>query len=184
GQFKLFARVLRDGGYVGAVIDHADPSATPPRPDVRRMAQPLPGVVGVFSASNFPLAFSVAGGDTASALAAGCPVVVKAHPSHPRTSELSAEVIRSALPDAALLGLVHGMDAGRHLVQHPVVSAVGFTGSIPGGKAIQKLIAEREEPIPFYGELGSVNPVVVLPSALKGDVKALAAGYAASLSLG
>src|SRR5690606_32561098 len=101
GQFKLFARVLRDGGYVGAVIDHADPSATPPRPDVRRMAQPLPGVVGVFSASNFPLAFSVAGGDTASALAAGCPVVVKAHPSHPRTSELSAEVIRSALPDAA-----------------------------------------------------------------------------------
>ncbi|GAA5054038.1 NADP-dependent aldehyde dehydrogenase [Thermocatellispora tengchongensis] len=184
GQFKLFAKVLRDGAYAGAVIDHARPDATPPAPDVRRMNHPLPGVVGVFAASNFPFAFSVAGGDTASALAAGTPVVVKAHPAHPRTSELSASVIRSALPDPALLGVVHGMDAGRFLVQHPLVSAVGFTGSIPGGKAIQKLIDERDTPIPFYGELGSVNPVVVLPSALKGDVAALAKAYAASLTLG
>ncbi|MDF5754014.1 aldehyde dehydrogenase (NADP(+)) [Spongiactinospora sp. TRM90649] len=184
GQFRLFAEVLRDGGYAGVVVDHADPGATPPRPDVRLMNHPLPGVVGVFAASNFPFAFSVAGGDTASALAAGCPVVVKAHPAHPRTSVLSASVIRSALPDAALLGLVQGLEAGRPLVQHPLVSAVGFTGSIPGGKAIQAMIHERPDPIPFYGELGSVNPVVVLPSALKNDVTALAAGFAGSLTQG
>lgn len=184
GQFRLFAAVLRDGGHAGAVIDHADPSATPPRPDVRRLKQPLPGVVGVFAAGNFPFAFSVAGGDTASALAAGCPVVVKAHPGHPRTSELSAAVIREALPDPALLGLVHGLEAGGSLVRHPLVAAVGFTGSVAGGTAIQRLIAEREQPIPFYGEQGSVNPVVVLPSAVKDDPAPLAAGYAASLTLG
>ncbi|MFE3449260.1 aldehyde dehydrogenase (NADP(+)) [Nonomuraea sp. NPDC059194] len=173
GQFRLFADVLRDGGHLEAVIST--------QPDVRRMNQPLPGVVGVFSASNFPFAFSVAGGDTASALAAGCPVVVKAHPAHPLTSELSAKVIRSALPDPALLGLVHGLSAGKRLVQHPHVVAVGFTGSIPGGKAIQALIDERPDPIPFYGELGSVNPVVVLPSAAR---EGLADGFAASLTLG
>ncbi|WP_431898622.1 aldehyde dehydrogenase (NADP(+)) [Nonomuraea sp. bgisy101] len=173
GQFRLFADVLRDGGYLEAIISV--------QADVRRMNRPLHGVVGVFSASNFPFAFSVAGGDTASALAAGCPVVVKAHPAHPLTSELSAEIIRSALPDPALLGLVHGLSAGKRLVQHPDVVAVGFTGSIPGGKAIQALIDEREEPIPFYGELGSVNPVVVLPSAAR---EGLADGFAASLTLG
>ncbi|MEV4066912.1 aldehyde dehydrogenase (NADP(+)) [Nonomuraea dietziae] len=172
-QFRLFAEVLRDGGHLEAVISR--------QADVRRMNHPLPGVVGVFSASNFPFAFSVAGGDTASALAAGCPVVVKAHPAHPLTSELSAGVIRSALPDPALLGLVHGLAAGKRLVQHPDVVAVGFTGSIPGGKAIQALIDERPEPIPFYGELGSVNPVVVLPSAAR---EGLASGFAASLTLG
>ncbi|GAA2357367.1 aldehyde dehydrogenase (NADP(+)) [Nonomuraea africana] len=172
-QFRLFAEVLRDGGHLEAVISR--------QADVRRMNQPLPGVVGVFSASNFPFAFSVAGGDTASALAAGCPVVVKAHPAHPLTSELSARVIRSALPDPALLGLVHGLAAGKRLVQHPRVVAVGFTGSIPGGKAIQALIDERPDPIPFFGELGSVNPVVVLPSAARDG---LAAGFAASLTLG
>ena len=179
GQFRLFAQVLRDGGYVEAVIDHA--TAQPPVPDLRRMNHPLPGVAGVFAASNFPFAFSVAGGDTASALAAGCPVVVKAHDGHPRTSELSAEIIRGALPDPALLGLVRGLEAGRRLAQHPAVVAVGFTGSIPGGKAVQALIAERPDPIPFYGELGSVNPVVVLPSASR---EGLAQGFAASLTLG
>jgi NADP-dependent aldehyde dehydrogenase len=179
GQFRLFARVLRDGGHLEAVIDHA--TAQPPVPDLRKMNHPLPGVVGVFAAGNFPFAFSVAGGDTASALAAGCAVVVKAHDGHPRTSELSAQIIRGALPDPALLGLVRGLEAGKQLAQHPGVVAVGFTGSIPGGQAIQALIGERPDPIPFYGELGSVNPVVVLPSASR---EGLAAGFAASLTLG
>ncbi|MEV0590962.1 aldehyde dehydrogenase (NADP(+)) [Nonomuraea cavernae] len=181
GQFRLFAQVVRDGGYLDAVIDHADPSATPPRPDVRRMKHPLPGVVAVFAASNFPFAFSVAGGDTASALAAGCPVVVKAHPGHPNTSERVAKIVRNALPYPDLLGLVQGMQAGAELVRHSEVVAAGFTGSVAGGKAIQALIDEREVPIPFFGELGSVNPVVVLPSASMADV---ASGFAASLTLG
>ncbi|MEU4228200.1 aldehyde dehydrogenase (NADP(+)) [Nonomuraea sp. NPDC026600] len=181
GQFRLFAQVLRDGGYVDAIIDHADPSATPPRPDVRRMKQPLAGVVAVFAASNFPFAFSVAGGDTASALAAGCAVVVKAHPGHPNTSEQVARIVRKALPYPDLLGLVQGMQAGADLVQHPSVVAAGFTGSVAGGKAIQGLIDEREVPIPFFGELGSVNPVVVLPSA---PVAEVATGFAASLTMG
>lgn len=181
GQFRLFAQVIRDGGYLDAIIDHADASLTPPRPDVRRMKRPLPGVVAVFAASNFPFAFSVAGGDTASALAAGCPVVVKAHPGHPNTSELVARIVREALPSPALLGLVQGMQAGIELVQHPAVVAAGFTGSVAGGKAIQALIDQRETPIPFFGELGSVNPVVVLPSARTGEV---AAGFAGSLTLG
>ncbi|MEU6781005.1 aldehyde dehydrogenase (NADP(+)) [Nonomuraea angiospora] len=181
GQFRLFAQVLRDGGYVEAIIDHADASLAPPRPDVRRMKHALPGVVAVFAASNFPFAFSVAGGDTASALAAGCPVVVKAHPGHPNTSERVAKIVRGALPYPDLLGLVQGMQAGIDLVQHPGVVAAGFTGSVAGGKAIQRLIDEREVPIPFYGELGSVNPVVVLPSAPAKDV---AAGFAGSLTLG
>ncbi|MBT2235746.1 aldehyde dehydrogenase (NADP(+)) [Nonomuraea sp. NEAU-A123] len=181
GQFRLFAQVLRDGGYVDAIIDHADPSAAPPRPDVRRMKQPLAGVVAVFAASNFPFAFSVAGGDTASALAAGCAVVVKAHPGHPNTSEQVARIVRKALPYPDLLGLVQGMQAGADLVQHPSVVAAGFTGSVAGGKAIQGLIDDREAPIPFFGELGSVNPVVVLPSA---PVAEVATGFAASLTMG
>lgn len=184
GQFRLFAAVLRDGGYVDAVIDHADPDATPPRPDVRRMNEPLPGVVAVFAAGNFPFAFSVAGGDTASALAAGCPVVVKAHPGHPLTSIRTAQIVRSALPEAELLGLIHGVPAGAHLVQHPDVEACGFTGSVAGGRAIAQLIAERDRPIPFFGEQGSVNPVVVLPSAVVGGAQEVAAGFAGSLTLG
>lgn len=181
GQFRLFAQVIRDGGYLEAIVDHADPASKPPRPDVRRMKQPLAGVVAVFAASNFPFAFSVAGGDTASALAAGCPVVVKAHPGHPRTSERVAQIVRLALPYPDLLGLVQGMRAGADLVQHPRVVAAGFTGSVAGGKAIQGLIDEREVPIPFFGELGSVNPVVVLPSAPK---DAVASGFATSLTMG
>jgi NADP-dependent aldehyde dehydrogenase len=179
-QFRLFSGVLRDGGHVEAVIDHADPEATPLRPDLRRMNHPI-GVVAVFSASNFPFAFSVAGGDTVSALAAGCPVVVKAHEGHPRTSDLTAAVVRLALPDPDLLGLVHGFEAGAPLVRHPLVTAVGFTGSQAGGRAVQALINDRPDPIPFYGELGSVNPVVVLPSA---DPSTVASGFAASLTLG
>ncbi|WP_049575434.1 aldehyde dehydrogenase (NADP(+)) [Nonomuraea sp. SBT364] len=181
GQFRMFAQVIRDGGYLEAIVDHADGSVTPPKPDVRRMKQPLAGVVAVFAASNFPFAFSVAGGDTASALAAGCPVVVKAHPGHPGTSARVARIVRDALPYPDLLGLVQGMQAGVDLVQHPAVVAAGFTGSIAGGKAIQGLIDQRETPIPFFGELGSVNPVVVLPSAPKAEV---ASGFAASLTLG
>ncbi|TDD30548.1 aldehyde dehydrogenase (NADP(+)) [Nonomuraea terrae] len=181
GQFRLFAEVIRDGGYLEAIIDHADASLAPPRPDVRRMKRPLQGVVAVFAASNFPFAFSVAGGDTASALAAGCPVVVKAHPGHPNTSERVARIVQEALPYPELLGLVQGMQAGADLVQHPAVVAAGFTGSVAGGKAIQKLIDDREVPIPFFGELGSVNPVVVLPSA---PVKEIASGFAGSLTLG
>jgi acyl-CoA reductase-like NAD-dependent aldehyde dehydrogenase len=181
GQFRLFAKVIRDGGYLDAIIDHADPSLAPPQPDVRRIKQPLAGVVAVFAASNFPFAFSVAGGDTASALAAGCAVVVKAHPGHPNTSAQVAKIVRNALPYPDLLGLVQGMQAGADLVQHPGVVAAGFTGSVAGGKAIQKLIDDREVPIPFFGELGSVNPVVVLPSASASDV---AAGFATSLTLG
>ena len=181
GQFRLFAKVIRDGGYLDAIIDHADPSLAPPQPDVRRIKQPLAGVVAVFAASNFPFAFSVAGGDTASALAAGCAVVVKAHPGHPNTSAQVAKIVRNALPYPDLLGLVQGMQAGADLVQHPGVVAAGFTGSVAGGKAIQKLIDDREVPIPFFGELGSVNPVVVLPSASVSDV---AAGFATSLTLG
>lgn len=177
GQFRFFAQVIRDGGYLDAIIDHAEP----PRPDVRRVKQPLPGVVAVFAASNFPFAFSVAGGDTASALAAGCPVVVKAHPGHPGTSERVAKLVRDALPYPDLLGLVHGLDAGADLVRHPAVVAAGFTGSVAGGKAIQRLIDEREVPIPFFGELGSVNPVVVLPSA---SAQQVATGFAASLTQG
>ncbi|WP_283136747.1 aldehyde dehydrogenase (NADP(+)) [Rhizohabitans arisaemae] len=184
GQFRLFAQVVGDGGYLDAVIDHADPAAVPPKPDLRRVNHPLPGVVGVFAAGNFPFAFSVAGGDTASALAAGCPVVVKAHPGHPRTSDLVARTVRAALPSPDLLGLVHGFDAGGRLARHPGVAAIGFTGSIAGGQAVQALIGERPDPIPFYGELGSANPVVVLPSALRGDVTALARGFAGSLTLG
>ncbi|HEX4815246.1 MAG TPA: aldehyde dehydrogenase (NADP(+)) [Nonomuraea sp.] len=181
GQFRLFAQVIRDGGYLEAIIDHADASLTPPRPDVRRMKHPLPGVVAVFAAGNFPFAFSVAGGDTASALAAGCAVVVKAHPGHPNTSERVAKIVREALPYPDLLGLVQGIPAGVDLVRHPKVVAAGFTGSVAGGKAIQRLIDEREEPIPFFGELGSVNPVVVLPSAQADKV---ATGFAGSLTLG
>ncbi|MFF3362294.1 aldehyde dehydrogenase (NADP(+)) [Streptomyces misionensis] len=185
GQLRLFAEVLRDGGHVQAVLTPADPAAG--RPDVRRMRQAI-GPVAVFSASNFPFAFSVAGGDTASALAAGCPVVVKAHEGHPATSVAVARVVAGALRDAGapdgVLGLVAGFEAGAALVRHPAVKAVGFTGSQSGGRALFDLAAARPEPIPFYGELGSVNPVVVLPDAAARRTAEIADGYARSLTLG
>jgi NADP-dependent aldehyde dehydrogenase len=186
-QLRLFGEVLHEGSYVEATIDSPNPDIVPPRPDLRRLLQPI-GPVGVFSASNFPFAFSVAGGDTASALAAGCPVVVKAHPSHPGTSRDTAAVVADALraagaPDGTF-GIVHGMQAGKRLVQHPAIKAVGFTGSFNGGRALFELANSRPEPIPFYGELGSVNPTVVLPDAAARRAEEIANGYAQSLTMG
>ncbi|QHC27761.1 aldehyde dehydrogenase (NADP(+)) [Streptomyces sp. HF10] len=185
GQLRLFAEVLRDGGHVQAVLTPADPAAG--RPDIRRMRQAI-GPVAVFSASNFPFAFSVAGGDTASALAAGCPVVVKAHEGHPATSAAVARVVAGALREAGapegVLGLVAGFEAGVALVNHPAVKAAGFTGSQSGGRALYDLAAARPEPIPFYGELGSVNPVVVLPGTAAERTREIAEGYTQSLTLG
>jgi NADP-dependent aldehyde dehydrogenase len=185
GQLRMFADLIRHGQHVDAIISRADPATA--RPDVRRMQGPI-GPVAVFSASNFPLAFSVAGGDTASALAAGCTVVVKAHEGHPRTSVLVADTLRAVLRDAGLpahvLGLVHGFEAGGVLVRHPAIRAVGFTGSLRGGRALFDIASARPDPIPFYGELGSVNPVVVLPGAARARAAAIATEYAGSLTLG
>ena len=188
GQMRMFADALADGALLDVIIDTADPDATPvPRPDLRRMLVPL-GPVLVFAASNFPFAFSVCGGDTASALAAGCPVVVKAHPGHPRVSVLTAEVLRQALRDAGApdgaLALVLGFEAGVLALRDPRVRASGFTGSVPAGKALHEIAANRDEPIPFYGELGSLNPVFVLPGAANKRGGALAEGYVGSFTLG
>lgn len=187
GQLRLFENVVLEGSYLEAVIDHAVPTATPPLPDLRRMLRPL-GPVAVFSASNFPFAFSVAGGDTASALAVGCPVVVKAHPGHPELSRLTAEIVTAALASAGApegaFALVEGYDDGIALVQHPAITAVAFTGSVAGGRALHDLASARPAPIPFYGELGSVNPVVVTAGADAARGAALAAGLAGSFTLG
>lgn len=183
GQLRMFADFVRRGLHVDAVISPAAPG----RPDVRRMQHPI-GTVAVFSASNFPFAFSVAGGDTASALAVGCPVVVKAHEAHPQTSILVATILRTAFRAADLpadiLGLVHGFEAGGALVRHPAIRAAGFTGSLRGGRALFDIASARPDPIPFYAELGSVNPVVVLPDAAATRPTDIAAEYAASLTLG
>lgn len=190
GQLKLFASLLRDGSWVDARLDSADPNRVPvPKPDTRQMQIAL-GPVGVFGASNFPLAFSVAGGDTASALAAGCTVVVKAHPAHPGTSELVGQAIIQAaklcnMPNG-VFSLVQGASiaVGQALVRHPLIKAIGFTGSFGGGKALFDEAARREEPIPVYAEMGSTNPVFVLPGALKEKHKDLANGLSASVQLG
>ncbi len=183
GQLRMFAAVLRDGGYTDAVITPAQGVT----PDLRRLNRPV-GPVAVFAASNFPFAFSVVGGDTASALAAGCPVVVKAHEGHPVTSDLTAEIVTGALASAGApagtFGLVHGVQAGLTLLRHPAIRAAGFTGSTPGGLALAKIAAERPVPIPFFGELGSVNPSVVLPGAAFSRPAAIATGYVGSLTLG
>jgi NADP-dependent aldehyde dehydrogenase len=167
-QLRLFAEVLDEGSYLEATIDHAGDTPMGPRPDLRRMLIPL-GPVAVFGASNFPLAFSVPGGDTASALAAGCPVVVKAHDSHPATSRLVfdvlAEAARKAGAPEGTLGIVFGLRAGADLVGHPAIRAVGFTGSVGGGRALLQIIEQRPDPIPFFGELSSLNPVVLTPRA-------------------
>jgi NADP-dependent aldehyde dehydrogenase len=187
-QLRAFADVVDEGAFLDVIIDHADPAAQPiPRPDLRRMKIPL-GVVAVYAASNFPLAFSVPGGDTASALAAGCPVVVKAHPDHPATSALCAEALRGAAVAAGLpadtVVLLHGFQAGVELVRHPLVAAAGFTGSIPGGRALHDAAAARPQPIPFYGELGSLNPVVVTEAAAAERAEQIGAGLAGSFTLG
>ena len=183
GQFGHFADVLDDGAYLEVIIDHE----TPDRPGLRRWLRPL-GTIAVFGASNFPLAFSVPGGDTASALAAGCPVVIKAHPSHPATSIRCTEAIHAGLAEAglpeALVGLVHGTEAGARLVSHPTIAAVGFTGSLRGGRALFDLAAGRPEPIPFYGELGSLNPVVVTELAAQQRGEQIANGFVDSFTLG
>ena len=183
GQLRLFAEVLRDGSYQGIVIERAEAA----RPDLRRIKRPI-GPVAVFAASNFPFAFSVAGGDTASALAAGCSVIVKAHEAHPRTSLRTAELVREGLRKAGapdgVFDIVFGVEEGVALVQHPLLSGVGFTGSTRGGLALAKLCAERPHPIPFYGELGSVNPVIVFPGAARSKAQEIARGYAASLTQG
>ena len=189
GQLRMFAALLREGSWVEARIDHALPDRLPlPRVDLRRMLLPL-GPVGVFGASNFPFAFSAAGGDTASALAAGCPVVVKAHPAHPGTSELVARAVgRAALvtgmPDG-VFSMVHGMkETGLALVRHPKLEAVGFTGSLGAGRALFDAAAARPKPIPVYAEMGSVNPVFVLPGALQERGEKIAEGLAQSVALG
>lgn len=187
GQLRLFASVIEEGSYLELIVDDADASATPPRPELRRMLVPL-GPVAVFSASNFPFAFSVAGGDTASALAAGNPVIVKAHSGHPELSRRTAEIVAAALEAAGApagsLALVEGREAGNTLVQHPVIQAAGFTGSLGGGRALFDLAAGRPDPIPFYGELGSVNPVVLTPAAVAAHGDELAQGLVGSFTLG
>lgn len=185
GQLRMFADLIESGRHLGATVSAADPASA--RPDLRRMVFGR-GVVAVFAASNFAFAFSVAGGDTASALAAGCPVIVKAHEAHPQTSAAVADVVTVALASAGapdgVFQVVYGPAVGAPLVQHPVVSAVGFTGSTAGGRALFDLACARPDPIPFHGELGSVNPVVVLPAAAAARPGELATGYAQSLTLG
>ncbi|MET0806987.1 MAG: aldehyde dehydrogenase family protein, partial [Lacisediminihabitans sp.] len=187
GQLRLFAAVVLEGSYLEAIIDHAVPGSVPPRPDLRRILRPT-GPVAVYAASNFPFAFSVAGGDTASALAVGCPVVVKAHPGHPELSRLTASIVSEALGDAGApagaFALVEGYESGVALVRHPAITAAAFTGSVVGGRALYDLAAARPAPIPFYGELGSVNPVVVTRSADEARGDDLAAGLSASFTLG
>lgn len=186
-QLRFFAEVITDGAYLEATIDHAGDTSMGPRPDLRRILRPL-GAVAVFGASNFPLAFSVPGGDTASALAAGCPVVVKAHDAHPATSlacaAALAEGARRAGVELPVVSLVFGEAAGVALVEHRLIRAVGFTGSLRGGRYLHDLAKRRPTPIPFYGELGALNAVVVAPAAAKARGSEIASGLAASFTLG
>ncbi|MFC3198564.1 aldehyde dehydrogenase (NADP(+)) [Parapedobacter deserti] len=188
-QWRSYADALSSGNMLDVRIDTADAGRTPPKPDVRKTYVGL-GVVAVFGASNFPFAFSTAGGDTASAIAAGCPVIIKTHPGHPETSALMATAIKTAVRKAGLPdGLFaevrsDGFEGGQHLVSHPLVKAVGFTGSFAGGKALYDLASKRPEPIPVFAEMGSVNPVFLLPNKLEHAAEETAKQYAASLMLG
>lgn len=190
GQLRMFAGVLREGGFLSARIDPAQPDRTPlPRPDLRLRNIPV-GPVAVFGASNFPLAFSVAGGDTASALAAGCPVIAKAHPAHPGTSELVGRAVAKAVAESGLPAGVfsllfdRGIEVGQQLVSDPRIAAVGFTGSRAGGTALMKLAAERPVPIPVYAEMSSINPVVLLPAALEARGSEIGKALVGALTLG
>ena len=190
GQLRLFAAHILQDGWLDRRHDAALPDRQPaPRPDLKMMQRPI-GPVAVFGASNFPLAFSVAGGDTASALAAGCPVVVKGHSAHPGTGEIVAQAILAAITacglPAGVFSLVQGgkRDVGEALVTHPLIKAVGFTGSLVGGRALFDLCAQRPEPIPFFGELGSVNPMFLLPHAVAARGEAIGKGWAGSLTMG
>jgi NADP-dependent aldehyde dehydrogenase len=188
-QLRLFADVVEEGSWVMARIDTANPDRTPPKPDLRSMLRPL-GPVAVFGASNFPLAFSVCGGDTASALAAGNPVIVKAHPAHPATSEIAGHIVMQAVKECGLPAGVFsllfddGHAVGAALVMHPEICAVGFTGSFRGGRALMDLASKRARPIPVYAEMGSANPVFILPGALAERGEQLATGLHGSYTLG
>lgn len=190
GQLRMFAELVEKGDWVEASIDTAIPDRTPvPKPDIRKMLHPI-GPIVVFGSSNFPLAYSTAGGDTASALAAGCPVIVKSHPMHAGTGELVASAILKAAKDTGMPNGVfsnlnsNSFHVGQALVKHPDVKGVGFTGSIAGGTALYNMAGEREEPIPVFAEMGSINPVVALPSALKEKGEYWAEQYANSITLG
>ncbi|WP_347924052.1 aldehyde dehydrogenase (NADP(+)) [Pontimicrobium sp. SW4] len=190
GQLRAFANHIEEGNWVDASIDTAQPDRKPlPKVDLRKMNVPL-GPIVVFGASNFPFAFSTAGGDTTAALAAGCPVIVKSHPMHAATGEMvSSAVIKAAektgMPNGVFSNLnSSGIEVGQQLVMHPKVKAVGFTGSIRGGRALYDLAAKREEPIPVFAEMGSINPVVILPQALNNRAEAIAKTYAGSITLG
>ncbi|WP_460217726.1 aldehyde dehydrogenase (NADP(+)) [Psychroserpens sp. MEBiC05023] len=190
GQLRSFAELVAEGSWVEATIDTAQPERVPmPKSDIRKLMVPL-GPVVVFGASNFPLAYSTAGGDTAAALAAGCPVIVKSHPMHAGTGELVASAIikaaeKTGMPNGVFSNLnSSGIEVGTQLVKDPRVKAVGFTGSIRGGRALYDLASQREEPIPVFAEMGSINPVVMLPNALENRGSALAKTYANSITLG
>lgn len=184
-QLRLFAEAVEEGGYLEAIIDHAGDTPMGPGPDVRRMLVPI-GPVAVFGSSNFPFAFSVAGGDTASAIAAGNPVILKAHGSHPLTSQASFEALRGAADaygaPAGTLGIVYGQKAGGTLVADPRVAAVGFTGSLATGRILLDIIATRETPIPFYGELSSLNPLIITDAAAAARTDAIADGLFTSFT--
>ncbi len=189
-QLRLYAKVVREGRWLDATLDSALPERKPlPRVDLRRRNIAL-GPVAVFGASNFPLAYSVAGGDTASALAAGCPVIAKSHPSHLGTSELAGRAIQAAVAKCSMpegvfsLVVGEGNAIGEALVKHPAIQAVGFTGSRRGGLALARLCAERPQPIPIYAEMSSVNPIFLLPGALEARAEAIATGFVDSLTLG
>ncbi|QCY12597.1 aldehyde dehydrogenase (NADP(+)) [Pseudomonas sp. MPC6] len=188
GQMRLFAKVLRRGDFYGARIDQALPERQPaPRPDLRQYRIGL-GPVAVFGASNFPLAFSTAGGDTASALAAGCPVVFKAHSGHMATAERVADAIlraaeKTAMP-AGVFNMIYGAGVGEALVKHPAIQAVGFTGSLKGGRALCDMAAARPQPIPVFAEMSSINPVIVLPQALAARAESVARELSASVVQG
>lgn len=187
-QLRMFAGLIEEGHWVEAIIDHAKPEKTPPAPDLRRMRIAI-GPVVVFGASNFPFAYSTAGGDTASALAAGCPVVVKQHPAHAKTSLEVYHIIRKAatetgMPDNILQHVEdHGFETGKMLVQHPATMAVGFTGSFNGGMALQAYAQERKHPVPVFAEMGSTNPVLLLPGALAADWAGIAEKFAVSITM-
>ncbi|GGI25488.1 aldehyde dehydrogenase (NADP(+)) [Pedobacter mendelii] len=190
GQLRLFANLIAEGSWVNAIIETAQPERQPlPKSDIRRMMIPI-GPVVVFGASNFPLAFSVGGGDTASALASGCPVIVKAHPAHYGTSALVGAAIikaveKTGMPKGVFSMLYDdGYEIGSSLVKHPLTKAVTFTGSFKGGMALIKLAEQRENPIPVFAEMGSINPIIFLPQALENQAEELAKKYAASITLG
>jgi NADP-dependent aldehyde dehydrogenase len=186
-HLRFMGQVAVEGSYLDASIEQATVTTLGNQPDLRRMNVPI-GLVAVFGASNFPFAFSVPGGDTASALAAGCPVVVKAHSSHPqlsmRVGQLFADVLQSLNAPSGVFQLVFGRDAGSALVKHPGIRAIGFTGSVSGGRVLFDAASARPNPVPFYGELGSVNPLVVTSAAAIERAKTIAEGIAGSMTTG